>query len=76
MPYDPTVTGRSRLSAGATICWALAWIVVVAALRPGWLGGAVLLALFLIVAGVLWNWDALTDAWRDDRARRREQNTP
>jgi protein-S-isoprenylcysteine O-methyltransferase Ste14 len=69
-----TVTSRSGRSVGATFCWALVCVVLSAALKPGWLGGTALLAIFLVGAGVLWNWDSIAAGWREDRARQREQD--
>lgn len=69
-----SMTSRSRLSIGATFCWALGYAVLVATLRFGWLGEAAFFTLFLIGAGVLWNWDGIATAWREDRSRKREQD--
>ena len=66
--------GRSGKIVGATFCWVFVYVVLGAALRPGWLGEAALTTLFVIVAGVLWNWDSIAAAGREDRARKREQD--
>ena len=75
-PYDDEVSNRSLLSMAVTVCWVLVFVVGWSVMSPGWIGNAVLLALTLVGAGVLWNIDAIGEAWRADRAEKRSQRTP
>jgi hypothetical protein len=65
------VTNRSRLSLTATLVWLLVLGAISTALSPGRVGDVGLLSLALIGARVLWNLDAVTAAWRQDRAAKR-----
>ena len=69
-----TVTSQPGKSVGVTVCWAVVCVVLSAALKPGWDGETAFLALFLIVAGVLWNRDSIAAGWREDRAQKQEQD--
>ncbi len=69
------VTNRSPLSLAATLCWVLIFVAVSAVVSPGWLGEVVLLTLALVGVGVLWNLEAISAAWREDRASKRNQRT-
>jgi hypothetical protein len=62
------VTNRSRLSLTATL---VVLGAISTALSPGRVGDVGLLSLALIGARVLWNLDAVTAAWRQDRAAKR-----
>lgn len=70
------VMKRSRLSMAAALSWVLICVVLSAALKPNFIGTAGLLAVTVIGAGVLWSFDAIAAAWREDRDAKRDQRMP